>query len=164
MSPCTAVPPAPTFASSNSRGWAYACSIRRQAMSKYLRSRSMPTNCKPIRAQATPVVPLPRNGSQTVSAPGAKPLLHSITRTGFCVGCPARSALVAAIECSSCLAFMSRFVHASSRSEEHTSELQSPLNLVCRLLLEKKKEIHETARSHQQRHREKNDGTVEAGK
>src|SRR5260370_21695797 len=27
-----------------------------------------------------------------------------------------------------------------SRSEEHTSELQSHLNLVCRLLLEKKKE------------------------
>src|SRR6266850_5145214 len=28
------------------------------------------------------------------------------------------------------------------RSEEHTSELQSPCNLVCRLLLEKKKKIH----------------------
>src|SRR5207237_2373748 len=28
---------------------------------------------------------------------------------------------------------------SSSRSEEHTSELQSHLNLVCRLLLEKKK-------------------------
>src|SRR5260370_8382868 len=28
------------------------------------------------------------------------------------------------------------------RSEEHTSELQSHLNLVCRLLLEKKKHIH----------------------
>src|SRR5688500_19375096 len=27
----------------------------------------------------------------------------------------------------------------SDRSEEHTSELQSPCNLVCRLLLEKKK-------------------------
>src|SRR5256885_11461581 len=27
----------------------------------------------------------------------------------------------------------------SPRSEEHTSELQSPCNLVCRLLLEKKK-------------------------
>ena len=27
----------------------------------------------------------------------------------------------------------------NSRSEEHTSELQSPCNLVCRLLLEKKK-------------------------
>src|SRR5256885_3571375 len=30
---------------------------------------------------------------------------------------------------------------ASCRSEEHTSELQSPCNLVCRLLLEKKKKI-----------------------
>src|SRR5256885_9589997 len=29
--------------------------------------------------------------------------------------------------------------HAMMRSEEHTSELQSPCNLVCRLLLEKKK-------------------------
>src|SRR5438876_5316471 len=28
-----------------------------------------------------------------------------------------------------------------SRSEEHTSELQSPVHLVCRLLLEKKKKI-----------------------
>src|SRR5256885_15802859 len=28
------------------------------------------------------------------------------------------------------------------RSEEHTSELQSPCNLVCRLLLEKKKKLH----------------------
>src|SRR5690348_13187980 len=27
------------------------------------------------------------------------------------------------------------------RSEEHTSELQSPVHLVCRLLLEKKKEL-----------------------
>src|SRR2546426_2525276 len=33
-----------------------------------------------------------------------------------------------------------RFVAARARrSEEHTSELQSPCNLVCRLLLEKKK-------------------------
>src|SRR2546426_8452207 len=29
-----------------------------------------------------------------------------------------------------------------ARSEEHTSELQSPCNLVCRLLLEKKKIIN----------------------
>src|SRR2546426_3788652 len=29
--------------------------------------------------------------------------------------------------------------HTKQRSEEHTSELQSPCNLVCRLLLEKKK-------------------------
>src|SRR5256885_7709623 len=32
-----------------------------------------------------------------------------------------------------------RHVGAAERSEEHTSELQSPCNLVCRLLLEKKK-------------------------
>src|SRR3989454_5860783 len=33
-----------------------------------------------------------------------------------------------------------------ARSEEHTSELQSPCNLVCRLLLEKKKRQNRTAR------------------
>src|SRR3989449_6038431 len=33
------------------------------------------------------------------------------------------------------------------RSEEHTSELQSRLHLVCRLLLEKKK-THNTSRDH----------------
>src|SRR5256885_11773628 len=32
------------------------------------------------------------------------------------------------------------------RSEEHTSELQSPCNLVCRLLLEKKKKKDTTRR------------------
>src|SRR2546426_7488995 len=37
-----------------------------------------------------------------------------------------------------CLA-AGRHVLVEKRSEEHTSELQSPCNLVCRLLLEKKK-------------------------
>src|SRR5438876_4854594 len=32
-------------------------------------------------------------------------------------------------------------VVSSARSEEHTSELQSPVHLVCRLLLEKKNSI-----------------------
>src|ERR1039457_5406828 len=36
-----------------------------------------------------------------------------------------------------------------TRSEEHTSELQSPCNLVCRLLLEKKKK---TTKDHQRTH------------
>src|SRR5256885_3031363 len=37
------------------------------------------------------------------------------------------------------------------RSEEHTSELQSPCNLVCRLLLEKKKkkQSHKCKSSHE---------------
>src|SRR5256885_15272949 len=39
----------------------------------------------------------------------------------------------------------SQLEQAEIRSEEHTSELQSPCNLVCRLLLEKKKRILERA-------------------
>src|SRR2546430_5900491 len=34
-----------------------------------------------------------------------------------------------------------------NRSEEHTSELQSQSNLVCRLLLEKKNKVHRAAPS-----------------
>src|SRR5690242_21188190 len=37
---------------------------------------------------------------------------------------------------------------AISRSEEHTSELQSHVNLVCRLLLEKKKTINTTEKKY----------------
>src|SRR2546426_7773023 len=36
---------------------------------------------------------------------------------------------------------------STRRSEEHTSELQSPCNLVCRLLLEKKKTTYKTYRT-----------------
>src|SRR5256885_11146238 len=35
----------------------------------------------------------------------------------------------------------------AARSEEHTSELQSPCNLVCRLLLEKKKIHNNTSKN-----------------
>src|SRR5256885_8507764 len=38
-------------------------------------------------------------------------------------------------------------VERGFRSEEHTSELQSPCNLVCRLLLEKKNNQISTSRS-----------------
>src|SRR5256885_3711705 len=40
----------------------------------------------------------------------------------------------------------------SPRSEEHTSELQSPCNLVCRLLLEKKKQSLLIVVGHAQSH------------
>src|SRR5256885_3724411 len=36
----------------------------------------------------------------------------------------------------------SKRTSSPDRSEEHTSELQSPCNLVCRLLLEKKNHLH----------------------
>src|SRR5256885_9977762 len=39
------------------------------------------------------------------------------------------------------------------RSEEHTSELQSPCNLVCRLLLEKNTEYDHVAARHRNRAR-----------
>src|SRR2546426_5019780 len=51
----------------------------------------------------------------------------------------------------SAVAAISGFTHSRyqsqnscQRSEEHTSELQSPCNLVCRLLLEKKKKKRNT--------------------
>src|SRR5258708_31674346 len=46
-----------------------------------------------------------------------------------------RSGLVAPLSKAVCIRGM-----ISTRSEEHTSELQSPDHLVCRLLLEKKKD------------------------
>src|SRR3989475_5295766 len=48
--------------------------------------------------------------------------------------CKEQAVYLAAARAASALAL------ASSRSEEHTSELQSQSNLVCRLLLEKKKD------------------------
>src|SRR5260370_23239662 len=56
------------------------------------------------------------------------PSMGSSTRSGHS-HCPVVSPAGPKVE---------RLVHC--RSEEHTSELQSHLNLVCRLLLEKKKE------------------------
>src|SRR5205807_10419320 len=44
---------------------------------------------------------------------------------------------------------------AEARSEEHTSELQSPCNLVCRLLLEKKKKKKKKAKQKQKKKKKK---------
>src|SRR5437762_9259129 len=52
------------------------------------------------------------------------------------------SGLHVAVDHAACMGIRQRFRRAaqySKRSEEHTSELQSPMYLVCRLLLEKKK-------------------------
>src|SRR5690348_17933221 len=42
---------------------------------------------------------------------------------------------------------------APTRSEEHTSELQSPVHLVCRLLLEKKKKKKMSLELQEQKHK-----------
>src|SRR5256885_5544071 len=54
--------------------------------------------------------------------------------SGQPVSCGLRAALRPGRSARRC-----RWRSACRRSEEHTSELQSPCNLVCRLLLEKKK-------------------------
>src|SRR5260370_25005647 len=54
---------------------------------------------------------------------------HSVTLHGCTIG-------------DRCLIGMGSVI-LNNRSEEHTSELQSHLNLVCRLLLEKKKSTHD---------------------
>src|SRR2546430_12544638 len=51
---------------------------------------------------------------------------------------PTVGAIVVPSELNACVR-SSRLDAVSGRSEEHTSELQSQSNLVCRLLLEKKK-------------------------
>src|SRR5713226_9805415 len=44
--------------------------------------------------------------------------------------------------------------HPELRSEEHTSELQSPVHIVCRLLLEKKKQTQEKSLQLNQKNQE----------
>src|SRR5688572_31059657 len=53
---------------------------------------------------------------------------------------PSSSACAASRRAASCSTTTSR---TARRSEEHTSELQSQSNLVCRLLLEKKNQTHD---------------------
>src|SRR3989454_5555172 len=77
-------------------------------------------------------------GVQTCALPicSLLPPLYSLARQPGCAAtnaiCPPNAVIVPP-------GVTSRQSHGS-RSEEHTSELQSPCNLVCRLLLEKKKQ------------------------
>src|SRR2546426_5100687 len=71
----------------------------------------------PVVAQTTP--PEPVKPGSPLHAPEARYVLLSTKYASWAV---------AALRASA----------ATRRSEEHTSELQSPCNLVCRLLLEKK--------------------------
>src|SRR2546422_5601199 len=65
---------------------------------------------------------------------------------------PVMNARHCAVKCASMIrtscASSPSFNFAQVRSEEHTSELQSRLHLVCRLLLEKKKKDHITRHEH----------------
>src|SRR5437016_10327208 len=65
-------------------------------------------------------------------------LFRSILRTGI-GGAPRDYLSTAVAEATSSVTVVAYGIAALLRSEEHTSELQSLTNLVCRLLLEKKK-------------------------
>src|SRR2546426_6378315 len=74
----------------------------------------------------------PRRYFRPPGAAAELAFLASCTRCGDCIDvCPVHAIIKAP---------PSAGLAAGTRSEEHTSELQSPCNLVCRLLLEKKKE------------------------
>src|SRR3989454_2881903 len=79
-------------------------------------------------------------------AQGAMVFFAALTTVGFIsMGAPFWLAVALALLAMVALAFFTErvvlrpLVNQPQRSEEHTSELQSPCNLVCRLLLEKKK-------------------------
>src|SRR5256885_10703198 len=58
-----------------------------------------------------------------------------------------RALVAVAIAFAPCVYYSNDLYTFVARSEEHTSELQSPCNLVCRLLLEKKKQQMMSCRS-----------------
>src|SRR5256884_254269 len=77
-------------------------------------------------------------GTPMVSIPGGEPLMHSEIEK-IVEGLVARKKYI--YLCTNALLLKEKL-----RSEEHTSELQSRLHLVCRLLLEKKKARQLTSR------------------
>src|SRR6267154_1719005 len=100
----------------------------------------MPSESAPASAIKSSV---PTN--ETVRKSGFQPLACDCLRMGATVfagptsttasGLAALTVSIAPPTCAVC-----RWYDATAiRSEEHTSELQSPVHLVCRLLLEKKK-------------------------
>src|SRR5260370_2367229 len=92
-----------------------------------------------------PAVPAFAGGKRSAGEPTAKKFLGSIYQRYLSKS----SAAPASIPLTDAQSLRSYFTpglalliledRAAARSEEHTSELQSHLNLVCRLLLEKKK-------------------------
>src|SRR2546429_2040501 len=89
-------------------------------------------------------------GFVRVFHPGPPSLFGNAQSSLFCVR--AGSSPVPHVGVKGTPSLTVRIRPSSQRSEEHTSELQSRLHLVCRLLLEKKKKYTCTATSHSTRY------------
>src|SRR2546426_7971892 len=87
---------------------------------------------RPPRSTLFPYTTLFRSTRSTAGASGEVPQGGAREGGDQRMGAPQGRHLIAA-------AGRGQHLRVVDRSEEHTSELQSPCNLVCRLLLEKKK-------------------------
>src|SRR5260370_5042956 len=91
---------------------------------------------RPPRSTLFPYTTLFRSSSMTSSGKKSRPAVARLATSAFGTHGPASFKRSGASRSGS---------NADvARSEEHTSELQSHLNLVCRLLLEKKKKTQRT--------------------
>src|SRR3712207_8247887 len=96
---------------------------------------------RPPRSPHFPYTTLFRSHRRTLSR------VARTRRAASLIGCPSATSSTASIRRYSRASWAtdnarSRRRRSVVRSEEHTSELQSRQYLVCRLLLEKKKQIH----------------------
>src|SRR5256885_6202516 len=98
---------------------------------------------RPPRSTLFPYTTLFRSPSTRTRDVVVNPLPSSITCTGDDPSCTRLGCieLIVGARFDATIGRAGRTEVKYSRSEEHTSELQSPCNLVCRLLLEKKKKI-----------------------
>src|SRR5690348_17794247 len=74
---------------------------------------------------------------------------HVLASAAYNSCCPSRrKELLRRIDHAMILVMIAGTCTPFARSEEHTSELQSPVHLVCRLLLEKKKKVVMSIQNH----------------
>src|SRR2546430_11680947 len=96
---------------------------------------------RPPRSTLFPYTTLFRSQSHTRTPDHRRPGWEPTAPAHGCFHLGAASPLRKASSVPPCLPTKIRACAYPRRSEEHTSELQSQSNLVCRLLLEKKKNI-----------------------
>src|SRR2546429_5135688 len=119
----------------SSIGW-----MRMVHLSFFFSSRRRHTRCSRDWSSDVCSSDLPRLAGKRVDAGAITELLHAVLAPGDRVCLEGNNQKQADFLAGALVQLDPQQVH--DRSEEHTSELQSRLHLVCRLLLEKKKTSH----------------------